>query len=123
MPKTWDAINLQINKTGTFRWRLNGCDYNNGGNGTWKTVEDMLILEPRESYKLNWIGKNLSFDVKEVRLSTRNNDEIHAEIITFKESEKTLVDDPQIWKRGRVCAQCGGFIGPTAPPKFCTEDN
>jgi hypothetical protein len=121
LPNKTDAFNLQVNKNGTFSWRVWGCDYGNGGDGVWKKIGDELVLEPIENRELKWIGKGVMFPVKQVKLSSQIQDEIQAEITTFTEPQKTIIDNPQVWKRGEVCAQCGELLGPTGPAMLCSE--
>lgn len=120
LPNQGDAFNLQFNSNGTFSWNVWGCDYGNGGNGIWRKSGNNLILEPIENRELKWVGKGIMFPVKQVEFSSQNN-VIVAQITPFKESHNTILNNPQTWELGKVCAQCGGLLGPSGPAKLCSE--
>jgi hypothetical protein len=120
-PGTVDADNLEIRNDGTFAFFTFGCDTGGSDRGTWRSTGRYLILEPQKKSGLFWPGKGGFLFVKQIELSALGSDSLQAKVVPLKESDKTMIESPKILKRGKICAQCGGSLGPTGPAKLCSE--
>lgn len=103
-----DATNLEIKADGTFRWTIEGCDFGGGDCGVWKAhPEGGIVLRPAAGdTSFEWMGSGFRDAASALRV-TRVGD-----TVVIRGTVGGEVRD-QKWELGRVCAQCGGTLGPT----------
>ncbi len=87
-----------------------------GGCGIWKkTQPNGIVLLPADGQtEFSWIDRGVHAD-DQVRVTTDASGELIVEVP--EPGEKPTFDR---WKKGRVCAECGGNLGPTGQ-QACTE--
>jgi hypothetical protein len=104
-----DAVNLELYADGTFRMRVNGCDYGSLECGRWESNGGVVKLVPKDGAEnVHWFAQS-SFraEVKELVVSRTDNG-LHVEGATAHAG--AFVQD---WHTGGTCADCGGSLGPT----------
>ncbi len=117
VPDKVDATNLVLEADGTFRWTIDGCDFGGGDCGVWKRSQPhtIVLLPSPGKTKFNWNGGVGVSAVTEMNVVGDPSGDLVMQISS--PGEKPLA---QRWKQGRVCAVCGGGLGPTGQ-KQCTE--
>jgi len=118
LPGHVDSINLVLENDGSFRWRIFGCDFGGGGDGVWKSSGPDVVLSPSSGATFPWMD-DVSFvhAASKVTLRARQDGGLDVEATVTTPSDAWA----QTWKPGRVCAQCGGGLGPDKMPKPCNQ--
>lgn len=104
-----DAVNLELYADGTFRMRVDGCDYGALECGRWESNAGVVKLVPKSGAEnVFWFAQS-SFraEVKELAVSRTDNG-LHVEGASSHAG--AFVQD---WRNGGTCATCGG-TGPTS---------
>ena len=119
MARRVDSINLVLEDDGTFRWHIFGCDFGGGGNGVWKASGAGVVLLPAAgAASFPWMN-DVSYNhaASQVTLEARPGGDLDAR------ATGTTAGDAwsQLWEPGRVCAQCGGGLGPDKMPRACNQ--
>lgn len=109
LPDRVDAVSLEIQPEGTFRWRVSGCDYFGGDEGLWRPSEEGILLLPLSGEAtFLWNVGSATLDVDRLDVSPDAIDE--ALLVTgFGESAA----EPQRWIGGGLCTICGQSSDPT----------
>lgn len=111
-----DETNLSLLPNGSFVWQIFGCDFSGGGDGHWITVAPgHFQLLPSKGKTFVWPGQGGVGGVTSVDVETTPTGELHTHTVA--------VTGPldQSWKPGRVCAVCGGGLGPSRSPVLCNR--
>lgn len=104
-----DATNLEIRADGFYKWSIEGCDFGGGQCGYWKTGEGgkSIILDGGPATEWSHDG-SFKARVTQLRVTPDGQGGVEVQgITTGAESFR------QTWEGGRVCAVCGGSLGPT----------
>ncbi|HSQ63880.1 MAG TPA: hypothetical protein VLM85_11730 [Polyangiaceae bacterium] len=119
LPGRIDSVNLVLENDGTFRWRIFGCDFTGGGEGVWQASGDEIVLSPAAgAASFPWMDdKTFTRGASKVTLKARPGGGLDAR------ATGTTAGDAwnQTWEPGRVCAQCGGGLGPDRMPRACDQ--
>lgn len=102
-----DEINLALDPSGTFHWRVFGCDSVNASCGQWATKGNLVVLTPRGTDPtLPWITEgSLRERVTRVDVAEHGG---HLELRGYRPDGTSFA---QVWLPGRACAPCGGEGG------------
>jgi len=119
LPGRVDSINLVLEDDGTFRWRIFGCDFGGGGNGVWKASGAEVVLSPTAgAASFPWMDEHsFTHAASKVTLKVHPSGGVDARATGTKAGDAWS----QTWEPGRVCAQCGGGLGPDKMPRACTQ--
>lgn len=115
-----DATNLEIKSDGTFRWSIEGCDFGGGDCGTWTLDPDGLGIRLNGTREggFTWSSDG-SFKTPVTSLRVTRTNDASAVLVTDP-NDASASKPSQRWESGRVCAICGGNLGPTGQQK-CSE--
>lgn len=110
---SWDSYNLYIRNDGYFKWHLDGCDYARGAEGTWKLIDEKILLLPNPRESNNWPAMLLSKPSKE---AFENGTAFISEVVatdgtTITDREGIPRPQPQIvWVKGQASPKCRGVV-------------
>ncbi|MGB5811193.1 MAG: hypothetical protein WBG86_11720 [Polyangiales bacterium] len=108
LPGRSDALSLEIQSEGTFRWFISGCDFFGGDEGIWRRSDDGIVLLPLDGEStFRW---SADFRVQEVeRLDVAIDADEQGLLIT---GPAEVITEPQRWIVGGICPICGGSPDP-----------
>jgi hypothetical protein len=106
-----DAYSLGFLDDGIFVLSVFGCDFCSVNGGRWRRESDVIVLEPLDATTpIHWAdGSELAVDVTggTVRTGAAQGT---VDVSVVRKQGGTI---EQTWQPGRMCAICGGDLGPT----------
>jgi hypothetical protein len=118
LPNMVDAVNLQLAEDGTFRWKIDGCDFEDGDRGRWRAKDEKLILTPMPGKPtFTWVV-GLSFGTRLETIELEAGDRT-GQMFATGIADGERVD--QAWARGGSCVICGGTFGGPSGQERCAE--
>jgi len=118
LPNMADAANLQLAQDGTFRWKIDGCDFASGDRGRWRARDEKLILTPMPGKPtFTWVA-GLSFRTRFETIELEAGDRT-GQVFATGIADGERVD--QAWARGGSCVVCGGVFGRPSGQERCAE--
>lgn len=116
-----DERNIEIDPDGTFFWRIYGCDFGGGDCGVWSAVGTgagtNLVLTPKPPATTMTWDDGVTFARKVTKVVVRDRGGSLEMRVFAADGEKPV----QAWYPGRVCAPCGGGLGPSGKLAPCTK--